>query len=246
MWGANEMLTDLQILHGDDFITSNGIRIKHPKLGDLIEYSSGEVYAFTRLFCLQPHDIMIDLWKNGIDFETLTDYDLFILLYLSNSELHNKMFSVFTGIKRFEYVEAEEQKWLLAIGEDGNPLNYIDKSVYEEISIYFKKITLFQNSEKPKYSSNKTKAKILDLEVESLDDEKETEDLMPMYISALVWGNTCGYNWKNIWELNFFQFNSGLRHLDKIKHTQALWGGYYAGTIEMKKIPKKDLDWKTI
>ena len=87
---------------------------------------------------------------------------------------------------------------------------------------------------------------MLDLEVESRDDEKQTEDLMPMYISALVWGNTCGYNWKNIWELNFFQFNSGLRHLDKIKHTQALWGGYYSGAVEMKKIPKKDLDWKTI
>ena len=242
----NKMLTDMQLIHGDDFIAKNGIVVKHPKLEHLIRYSSTDVYGFAQLFCLQPQDIMIDLWANGIDFETLTDFDLFLILYSNGADRHQELFFEFMGVWFWEYCESENEKWLRGYDKEGVPIAILDSETHSELAWFFKKITCFENAEKPKYASNKTKEKLLDLEVESRDDEKQTEDLMPMYISALVWGNTCGYNWKNIWELNFFQFNSGLRHLDKIKHTQALWGGYYSGTIEMKKIPKKDLDWKTI
>lgn len=241
--GANKMLTNLQIAHGDNFVTDNGIMVKHPKLEELIKFSVEDVYSFTRMFCLKPHDIMVELWANGIDFELLTDFDLLVTLYYNKKEVYDKLFYEFMNIYSLQFFENESEKWLIGYDEENIPIAVIDEKTRIEISEFFKKITCFENTKRTKWANEQTKRKILDLSVEAMDDKKNEDDLH-MYVSALVWGNTCGYNWDNVWNLYFYQFNTGLRHLDKIKQTSALLSGYYAGTIDVKKVPKKELDWK--
>lgn len=241
------MLTNMQISRGDNWVTENGITVKHPRLNDLTNYLSGDVYAFTRLFCLQPQDIHIDLWASGIDFEALNDFELFLILYKNNKNKHDMMFSEFMGINHCELSYSDDDVWLIGMDEKDVPITYIDFKTYSELTVFFKKITCFENAKRPKYSSKENKKRILDMEVEDMDNsEKKEDDNIHQLISALVWGNTSGYNWNNVWDLTFYQFNDGLRRLDKIKHSQALWSGYYSGNIDAKKIPQKDFDWRLI
>jgi len=239
------MLTELELAYGDDLITSNGICVKHVRLKDLKKYSAGNIYAFTQMFCLEPQDICVDLWSQGIDFEKLSYFDVFFILYFSRKEEHDKMFKVFMDIDHCEGYDVEGQKMLICMDENNNPISYIDVDVYLELKSFFKAIIGFQNSKPRKWANEATKKRILDMEVESRDDEKEPETLA-MHIGSLVWANTCGYTWDNVWELTFFQFNSGLKHLDKIKHSAVLLLGHYSGTIDIKKVPQKELDWKII
>ena len=245
------MLTEMELAYGNDWITQNGICVKHPTLRDLRQYDDAQVYAFIRMFCLQPQDIYIDLWENGIDFEKMVDYDLFLLLYLNNKVKHDEMFKIFMGMYRCEYFESvnekeEIEKFIIGYNSEGSPFALIDQPTYSELTVFFKSITCFENAKRPRFANQKMKEMILDMEIENKIDNKEDGITMVQQMNALVWGNTCGYNWNNIWDLNFYQFNYGLRHLDKIKHTQALWGGYYAGTINVKQVPKKELDWKAL
>ncbi len=241
------MLTELELLSGKDFVTSNGLTFKHPKLSDLQKYETNIIYGFTNLFCLEPQDLMAELWKQGIDFEFLTPFDLFIMLYYSNQEQYNLLFKDFAGIAQLGAYEQDGVKMMVAGDEDFNPIGYIDETVYKELSKFYKTITCFENKEKMKFAGQKTKEAILDLEVENMEDNKEEgKDQLAILLSAIVWGNTSGYNWTNIWDLYFYQFNTGIKQLDKIKYTSSLLNGVYAGNVDTKKINRKELDWKLV
>jgi len=241
-------MTNLEILKGKPLILETGVVFNHPKLGDLIEFSANEVYGFMNLFCLKPQDLSVELWKNNIDFQELTDYQLFMMLYMSKPEFYNKLFNQFTSMKSPSYAESEGDAFLVDFNEDGKIASYLDFKAYSEASKFYKRITCFKNKDIPKFSSQGTKKRLMDMEVESMDDEidnKESDELVDL-VGALVWGNTSGYNFDNVWDLYFYQFNTGVQHIDKIKYTSALLSGVYSGNVDTKKIDKKELDWKHI
>ncbi len=241
------MLTELELLAGKDFATSNGILFKHPKMSDLQKYDSNDIYGFTNLFCLQPQDIMVELWSRGVDYETLTNFELFLLLYTNKKTVYDVLFMDFANIYSVEvYKDANTDILILKDSDDGIA-GLIDNKIYEELSWFYKKITCFENKKTEKFASQKTKEMILNMEVDSLEeDEKNQKDYLAILLSALVWGNTSGYTWDNVWNLNFYQFNMGIRHIDKIKRTGHILTGIYTGNIDAKKISQKELDWKTI
>ena len=239
-------LTSLELVSGDDFTASNGLSFKHPLLSEIKDTSSQDVYGFMGMFTTNPEDIYVELWKYKIDFETITNFDLFLILYMNQKDANDRMFRKLTSAYFVGYAEDETTRFLIAYDEGENVIGIIDETVYNEVRWFYEKITFCKHKEKPKFASNGVKARILDMEVEDLEDKKQEEDDFGELLSALVWGNTSGYNFDNVWGLNFYQFNSGIRHIDKIKYTSALMMGYYSGNVDVKKIDRKELDWKTI
>ena len=71
---------DISILLGKDYVVNDAITIKQPTIGDILEI--GEEQYFQTVFTLTciPSDMKYRLYKMGLDYEKVEDYELFLLL----------------------------------------------------------------------------------------------------------------------------------------------------------------------
>lgn len=235
------------LLSGDDFTTSNGINIKHPKLNDIKYYGESKYMSFVNLFCLKPHELMVELWDSGIDFEDISQFELFLMLYSSSKEDCNELFASLMGLFDIQYgfkKDTQEQ----AIGArsivDDDAYYIIDERVFNEISNYFQIIHCRDDGEKaPKFKNQSTKEMYIEMEKGLKSDRDKNDSVLTSAISALVWGNNGAVNWDNVWDLYVYQFYDGLKRISKIKHYDNTMNGIYHGTIDQKKVNMKEINW---
>lgn len=66
------------LVFGDDFVTTNGITVHQPTISEIHEFGAMSYLSLVNLIVMRPYDDMVNLWKQGIDYEEITDYDLFM------------------------------------------------------------------------------------------------------------------------------------------------------------------------
>jgi hypothetical protein len=77
--------------------------IKNPVVQDVLNFGEDKYYSLTRIFLTYPVDLLLELYavcKNDMKvfhgyFNSLKQYDIFIMLYASNFERYNKLMSFF-------------------------------------------------------------------------------------------------------------------------------------------------------
>lgn len=249
-------MNKLKLLCGEDYILSNNIKIKHPKISDLKNMGDRDYFSFVYLFCTQTHEMMVQLHDAGIDYEEISDYDLFFLMYQSNKKKYDEMFYYFMNLIKVDIgIKASNNERVLYgyIENKPNKENekniiisdfIIDKKIFEEISLFFKTIHLYKNKEKPKFANKGVKELYIELEREEMEDsQKGNSNGFQTLISSLIWGSSNGTNYNNVWNLYMYQFQDGISRLNKIREYENVMNGIYNGTIEQKKINLEKINW---
>ena len=81
MYMTNEDSIDyLTLYFGDDYKINDYIIIHHPTLQDIINMSEREYYGVVYTLCSIPSDMKSKLFDAGIDYEEISDFELFIML----------------------------------------------------------------------------------------------------------------------------------------------------------------------
>ena len=71
---------DLSIIFGDDYYINDAISIHQPTLRDIKEMGEDKYFqAVFTLTCI-PSDMKYRLFKLGLDYEEVEDFDLFMLM----------------------------------------------------------------------------------------------------------------------------------------------------------------------
>ena len=70
-------LDELKIYRGLDYTISNDITIHHPTLGEICDYGEREYYTMVHQLCATPQTMKVQLWDMGIDYTTITPFELF-------------------------------------------------------------------------------------------------------------------------------------------------------------------------
>ena len=182
------------------------------------------------------------LFDVGIDWMEIGDFDLFCMLSQTLTPDRTKLLFGdldFTKLKPYNHPHVEDEI-ILADKETGV---LIDKMIYLRIVSYLRKA--FNITPKVEKAANKMTKKILIEEdrkrIEFNKDKPFKSFLLPLISSVKV---KQGYTKDYVLNMGYVEFMNDVARLQVIHNADHLLSGVYAGTIDMKKLNKSELNWR--
>lgn len=253
---------ELKMYFGEDYWVTDKICIKVPTIGDILEFGDSKFYSILNLFCSNPTSLRLQLWKIGIDWNSISDFELFSQIIIKN--LTPKDTCLLFGdlnFSWFEYVHDNKKECDLLVyiprDESGNMIKIdyedaivIDELIYKKIIKYL--CVMFDLHFKVEHAKNKaTKEAMIwedEMNLKNEEQKKKNRDysksfLLPL-ISSMV--NHPGFKYKTneLKEIGIVQFMDSVKRLQTYESVTALMKGIYSGFMDTSKINmQKDLNW---
>lgn len=243
------------LMMGEDFKVNDNITIRMPTVGDIIRYGEKKYFGLVYLFCSTSSDYKAQLDSVGVDWQTISDFDMFRQLFIANK--NQDMSILLEGVSKKGFF-GDERGTLntkdFAMARDNNTGEIvlknkktgvvIDRLAYDLISEYLCAVHgIEKHTEK---AANKTTYKAL---IEEAKDKMEEQALHPYepHFAELALSMACSPGFKadyfGAMEYPISVFMNHVRKVQQIKNFDNTMHGVYAGTVEFGKIPKAQLDW---
>ena len=232
---------ELQLYIGDDYIINDHIRVLQPTIKQIAEFGEKEFFSVVHTVTAIPSDMKSQLWDMGLDWMEVDDFELFVML--SQTLTPNRTSLLFgdldfSKLKPYNHPHIEGEI-ILANKEAGT---LIDKMIYFRIVSYLRKA--FNITPKVEKAANKMTKKILIEEdrkrIEFNKDKPFKSFLLPLISSVKV---KQGYTKDYVLNMGYVEFMNDVARLQVIHNADHLLSGVYAGTIDIKKINKAELNW---
>ena len=230
----------LQLYFGDDYVINDKIKISQPTIGDIVDFGEAQYFNVIYTITAIPSDMKSQLWDLGIDWMEIEDFDLFVMLAPTLPVEKTKLlFGDLDFTKLKLYKNRENGDILLADLDTGVK---IDKMIYLRIVNYLRKV--HNITPKIERAANKTTKQILidedRMRIQTNKEKPFKSYLLPLISSVKV---RMGYTKDYVRNEGFVEFFDDVSRLQIIHNADHLLSGCYAGTIDMKKINKADLNW---
>lgn len=232
---------ELQLYIGDDYVINDHIKVLQPTIKQIAEFGEKEFFSVVHTVTAIPSDMKSQLWDLGIDWMEVDDFELFIMLSQTLTPDRTELLFGdldFTKLKPYNHPHVEGEI-ILADKETGV---LIDKMIYLRIVSYLRKA--FNITPKVEKAANKMTKKILIEEdrkrIEFNKDKPFKSFLLPLISAVKV---KQGYTKDYVLNMGFCEFMDDVARLQVIHNADHLLSGVYAGTIDLKKIDKKSLNW---
>ena len=230
----------LQLYFGDDYIINDKIKISQPTIGEIVDFGEAQYFSVIHTITAIPSDMKSQLWDLSIDWMEIEDFELFMMLAPTLPVERTKLLFGDLDFTKFKvYKNRENGDILLADLESGVK---IDKLIYLRIVNYLRKV--HNITPKIERAANKTTKQILidedRLRIQTNKDKPFKSYLLPLISSVKV---RMGYTKDYVRNEGFVEFFDDVSRLQIIHNADHLLAGCYAGTIDMKKINKQDLNW---
>ena len=217
------------------------INIYVPTVGEIIECED-DYYSLVSILTAMPIDFMVQLDDLGIDFTSINEYDLLLILF---PELKSKDTSMIFGdldLSGFELM-VNQQNNNIVLRDELNDIT-IDRSVYSMISNTLRKIhSLERDRRKP--ANEEAKKFMLERARKKLrrNKNKYHDSQLESFIISLVNAEQFKYDFEGTRELSIYQFNVSVRQIIKKTDYEHLMFGVYSGSISAKDVKNDELIW---
>ena len=232
---------ELQLYIGDDYVINDHIRVLQPTIRQIAEFGEKEFFSVVHTVTAIPSDMKSQLWDLGIDWMEVDDFELFVMLSQTLTPDRTKLLFGdldFTKLKPYNHPHVEGEI-ILADKETGV---LIDKMIYLRIVSYLRKA--FNITPKVEKAANKMTKRILIEEdrkkIEFNKDKPFKSFLLPLISSVKV---KQGYTKDYVLNMGYVEFMNDVARLQVIHNADHLLSGVYAGTIDMKRLNKAELNW---
>lgn len=243
---------ELQMYYGMDYEIAdpcgNKIIIKQPTIGQIIEFGEKKVYASIMPFVGNPTSYRLQLWDMGIDWNKISDYELFVML-AQTLEKENTFLIFgeldFSSLK--PYMDTNNNNEIVLLNDDKSLM--IDEEIYMHMREYIR-LMFDQYPKVEKAKGRATKEAIIDEErmnlinEQKLNKDKKDKSIYLPLISAMV--NHPGFKYKKneLKEVGLMEFMDSVKRLQVYESTRALMSGMYSGFCDTSKMNlNKELNW---
>lgn len=257
----------LKIYFGDPYPVSENIVIHQPSIQEIMDYGENEFFGMLYCFIGNTTYRKLSLWQNGIDWNRISDFELFCnLVHLLPQEKTEILFGDI-DFEKFELYKIEvelpeippdkkltrsEKRQRLFdefdlrhvfVNEEQQIVITVD--VYKIIARVLREmVQMFPKSE---YTVGKTSKELLiqeELEKNAKAEREGTKDssiLQPL-VSFCV--NHPGFKYKKseLRDVQINEFMDSVKRLQIYESTHALYGGIYSGFCDTSKIPRSEFD----
>lgn len=237
------MVNELSLLKGTGYKINDKIIVKHPTLNEIFEYGEENYFRAVNLFCLKPYDLMVQLDDMGVDYCTVDNYQLFLMLY----SVDNYQNDIEWLIGKYDFQKYVNQQNDEIVLYDSTQNIIIDRLSYMQISDFLKKINYVPDRNEFNPANKMARKMVLNdkrRELQKLQkNDNQFESVLGNLISALVWNPNSKETIHTVWDLHIYQFYNGLRRIQKVNEYNNTMRGLYAGTIDQTKINLSNIDW---
>lgn len=226
---------------GDDYVINDKITLKQPKIGDVVDYGEAAYFSIIHTLTAIPSDVKSMIWDQmKIYWTEMEDFDLFIMF--SQTMTPDKTGIIFGDIdfsKMRPYRSKQNDEIVLADKETGV---IIDKLIYMRMMTFLRK--LHNITPKPERAKGKRAKQAMideDRRNRELNKDKPFRSYLLPLISAVKVRQS--YTKDYVRNMGLYEFFDDLSRLQILYNSDHLMQAAYAGTLDMKKIKKEELNW---
>lgn len=230
----------LKLLRGKDFQLTEQIVIRQPTLGEIADFGEQRFMNMLSPFVCSPFDMIAQLDMIGIDFTTVTEYELFCLLVGGMSQSETSILFGETDFAKYKIVETAGGNRQLMYGK-----SVISEPIYHIMSNYLCKMNNLAQPKYKKVGNEFTKQKLIEYAYTDLRNakRKKYKSSLTAMVSAATNHPFFKYGINEVWEIKAYAFFDAIKRINIIENSQYLRTAIYSGNIDVSKIDKKDLDW---
>ena len=220
-----------------DIVPKLSVRI--PTVGEILE-DEDSYYNITSSLTASPFQYMVQLDDMGIDYTTITDYELFMILFPMYAK--SDLSIVFGDLDTSDFdVYINQQDDTKFIYSPKNNI-IIDELIYNDLTDTIRKINLFEKV-KSKPGNESAKKYLLEKErkKQKRNAKKKHEPYLEKLVIALVNTSEFPYNYDSCMDLSIYKFNQSLKQIQHKIAFDNTMVGVYAGTVDTSKMINKDI-----
>lgn len=237
------------LLYAKSYPISERLSLLFPTVGDVLDHHD-EFYGILSMFVVTPYDLMVQLDDQGIDFTTVNQYQLFFSMMSAalerNATEPNKGLELcFTGVDWTEVKPAVDTTAQTYVFVDKNYNVVLNEFLYRKIRATVCKLYDF-NSKNKKPANNAARKYMLERARKKQELAKRkvvvSNDLED-HIVALVNSTEFKYDFESVRSLSLYMFIRSLNQILRRVNYDQVMHGYYAGTLDIKKVSQDTLNW---
>ena len=228
-------------LYKKQIAINDSISIVVPTVGEIID-NEDAYYGLVSMLTAMPIDLLVQLDDAGIDFTTLNEWELFLLLFSGIKSQDTSQIFGELDLSKFK-MAVNEQNGNIILLDDEHDIR-IDRAIHAQIANVLRKIHhLEKNTRKPANEEAK-KFMIERARVKQRRNRNRKEDSqLETLIIAMVNTEQYKYDFESTRGLSIFQFNESARQIiNKVDYEHRMYG-VYTGTINAKELSQDELNW---
>lgn len=225
-----------------DIHLNQKITFKQPTIGQVIEFGEAKYFNMAKSLVTIPSDIKPELQDIGIDYEQISDFELFAMLVSTFTPADTGLLLGDLDFSKFEWgVNPENDEKMMY---DPTTDTIIDRRIHSFIVKYVCALHGFEL--KVEHAANKFTKKIMiedDRMRKKMAAEKPFESLMVPLLSSLLNSPEFKYDSSHVLDIGIYELFDSVKRITWIRQTNALRNGLYSGWLKSDNIKKTDLDW---
>lgn len=235
-------MSTLHLLFSHEYRINDNIAIRIPTVEEVLEHED-DYYGMVHMITATPYDMMVQLDDLGIDFTTINDYELFLILFnglqLSDTSL------IFGDLDISNFKPMVNPKNNLVVLRDSKTGIIIDRAIYEQICKCLRTINFIEkNTKKPgNQDAKEYLIKRMRAKMKRRQRKKNEESQLENLIVSLVNTSEFPYDFEGVRGITIYQFNRSLYQVIHKKDVDYRMHGVYVGTVSTKDLKPGDLNW---
>lgn len=229
------------LLYATDYRINDYIRIVIPTVGQILD-NEDAYYAALGAIVATPYDYMVQLDDIGIDFSTINDYELFMLLFNGLKSMDTSLIFGDLDLSGFSAAVNKENDMPCMVNFETGAV--IDRGIYTRMCKVLCQINEIKRVDKDpgneaakKYMIERARKK------QKRAANKPKRSFLEDSITALVNTEQFKYDYESVKNITIYQFNSSLHQIMHKIDFDNLMIGVYAGTVSTKDISSDKLNW---
>lgn len=229
------------ILYKRDIPINDKISVHIPLVGEVVEHED-EYYSMVSMLTAMPIDLMVQLDDAGIDFTTINDYELFLLLFTGLQQQDTHLIFGDLDLSDFEGAVNEQNGNIVLLNRKLDIT--IDRAIHGRIAEVLRMMHhLEKNNRKPANKAAQDYMIKRAREKMRRHKNRKTNSYLESLIVAMVNTEQYKYDFEGTRNLTIYQFNESVRQIiKKVDYDNRMYG-VYAGTVSVKDLSQDDLNW---
>lgn len=216
------------------------IEILQPTIGSILYFGERNFYSMLNVFIANTTSYRLQLWNMGVDWNKISDYELFCMLIKSLDVDSTRILFGDIDFRLFDmYSKKIEDTEIVTLYNKEQQVE-IDENTYKHIAEYLRLMfNIYPKVEKAKNKATK-EAMIWEDEMNLANSKSESykSTLLPLVSSCV---NHPGFKYKleDLKDIGIVQFMDSVQRLQIYESTVALNSGMYSGMCDLSKVDKK-------
>lgn len=218
------------------------ITVYQPTIGKIVDMGEEKFFSSLNAFITNTTSYRLPLWDMGIDWNEISNFDLFLILYKSiDDDVSQMLFKV--NMSDFEFYTMTLDGVDIPILYSKKNKVIIDEDVYNHFSQYLQEVFQLKPEEQLTKDSVMKKWFIdKDRRHQEREDKKKKEDTSNMQAIISTCVNHAGFKYtlEELKEVGVCFFYDSVQRLQIYESTTALMKGMYSGFVDGSKIKPDD------